>query len=508
MKAFIVHPARVLRMLSGFLTVMALCSASAMDIYVSSTGTATAPYENWANAFTSVQAAFDFAQTNAGVANIYLAGQTFAAAADGTKVYALSSRSGLAIRGGYQADSGNPSLPGPRNPAQWPTALARSGTVAGRVLTLSGLSNVTFEGVTIWGGSYHPGGGIHVSTSSGGVIFDNCIVSNNYANGGQGGAFYIATSVVTLTNSLLTANQGGRGNDGTVARGGAAYLAASGVLNVYRSTIANNTARSSRAQPSYGGAVDLEAATAELNVWESIITNNAATAEGYGGSIGLGRGGAIYNNGGKVNLRNVLLVRNATALTGTDPSSAIMSLGTAPYVLIENCTVADNDAGKAGSVGLRRNGGVFAVTNAIVWGHAADLVNFDLAHVGHSDIGDGQNAGVQGCQAIDPLFVDTRHYHVASSAGHYEGGAFGGGAWTTGIVDSPVIDRGDPISDYSLETAPNGGRVNMGAYANTAVASRSPTIIATLPAVANSGALFCGHTSAHLRGEITDDGVE
>ena len=481
-------------------------SASATDVYVSSTGTATAPYDSWTTAFTSVQAAFDYAQTNAGVANVYLAGETFAAPADGTNVYALASRSDLAIRGGYEANPSNPTLPGPRDPAQWPTALARSGTVAGRVLTLSGLSNVTFEGVTIRGGNYNPGGGIHVSTSSGGVTFDNCIVSNNYANVGQGGGFYITTSVVILTNSLVTANKGGRGNDGTQARGGAAYLAASGVLNVYRSTIANNTAQSSRAQPSYGGAVDLEAATAELNVWNSVVTNNAATAEGYGGSIGLGRGGAIYNNGGKVRLRNVLLVRNATALTGTDASSAIMSLGTAPYVLLENCTVADNDAGKAGSVALRRSTGVFAVTNSIVVNHVTDLFNFNLAHVGYSNIGDGQNAGFLGCHSVDPQFADTLFYHLKSTAGHYAGGAFRGGSWTTAAISSPLIDRGDPASAYGLEPAPNGGRVNMGAYANTEVAAKTPTVSATMPAISNPGVGFRSHTVANLGATLTDDG--
>ncbi len=77
-------------------------TVSASDVYVSSTGTATAPYDSWSTAFTSVQVAFDYAQTNAVVSNIYLKGETFAAAADGTKVYFLASRSDLAVRGGYE----------------------------------------------------------------------------------------------------------------------------------------------------------------------------------------------------------------------------------------------------------------------------------------------------------------------------------------------------------------------------------------------------------------------
>ena len=41
-------------------------------------------------------------------------------------------------------------------------------------------------------------------------------------------------------------------------------------------------------------------------------------------------------------------------------------------------------------------------------------------------------------------------------------------------VTSPCIDAGDPASAFSLEPAPNGGRVNMGYDGNTAYASRTP----------------------------------
>ena len=41
------------------------------------------------------------------------------------------------------------------------------------------------------------------------------------------------------------------------------------------------------------------------------------------------------------------------------------------------------------------------------------------------------------------------------------------------LVSSPCIDAGDWSSDYSREPAPNFGRINIGAYGNTAQASRS-----------------------------------
>ena len=48
--------------------------------------------------------------------------------------------------------------------------------------------------------------------------------------------------------------------------------------------------------------------------------------------------------------------------------------------------------------------------------------------------------------------------------------------WVSDDVTSPCIGAGDPSFDYSLEPAPNGGTINMGAYGNTEEASKSPQI--------------------------------
>ena len=48
--------------------------------------------------------------------------------------------------------------------------------------------------------------------------------------------------------------------------------------------------------------------------------------------------------------------------------------------------------------------------------------------------------------------------------------------WVVDDVSSPCIDAGDENSDYSNEPAPNGGKVNMGYYGNTAEASKTETV--------------------------------
>lgn len=73
--------------------------------------------------------------------------------------------------------------------------------------------------------------------------------------------------------------------------------------------------------------------------------------------------------------------------------------------------------------------------------------------------------------ATDPLLVDApSDLHLQSTAGSYHDGA-----WTADAEHSPCIDAGDPSDEYGDEPTPNGNRINMGAYGNTAQASMSET---------------------------------
>ena len=62
--------------------------------------------------------------------------------------------------------------------------------------------------------------------------------------------------------------------------------------------------------------------------------------------------------------------------------------------------------------------------------------------------------------------------HLLSSVGYRLNDGAAGPATTW---YSPAIDLGDPAADYSLEPAPNGSRLNLGAYGNTVEASRTAT---------------------------------
>jgi parallel beta-helix repeat protein len=81
-------------------------------------------------------------------------------------------------------------------------------------------------------------------------------------------------------------------------------------------------------------------------------------------------------------------------------------------------------------------------------------------------------AGLAGLSYVEPGFVDANSgdYHLLSERGRYRATT---DEWILDDVTGPCIDGGDPSVDPSNERMPNGGRINMGAYGNTAYASMS-----------------------------------
>lgn len=81
-------------------------------------------------------------------------------------------------------------------------------------------------------------------------------------------------------------------------------------------------------------------------------------------------------------------------------------------------------------------------------------------------------AGLAGGEYADPGFVDpdANDYHLLSERGRYRATT---DEWILDNVTSVCVDGGDPNIEPTEERMPNGGRINMGAYGNTASASMS-----------------------------------
>jgi len=118
--------------------------------------------------------------------------------------------------------------------------------------------------------------------------------------------------------------------------------------------------------------------------------------------------------------------------------------------------------------------------NCVIWQNSAyanpqvGAGGTTVYEISYTDIQGG--ASGDGNMNQDPLFADPeeRDYHLKSQGGRFTPT----GQWVLDQTTSPCIDAGNPEAEYDQESAPNGGRLNMGAYGNTVEASRSPFIVA------------------------------
>ena len=150
---------------------------------------------------------------------------------------------------------------------------------------------------------------------------------------------------------------------------------------------------------------------------------------------------------------------------------------------ITNCTIASN-------TGFGISGSNSTVMNSIIYYNSSDIAQIENplnTTVTYSDVQGGWpgqgNIDAAPCFAepgfwnlngtLDDLTDDywvTGDYHLRSQAGRWHAGSR---TWLQDILTSPCIDTGNPDSDFSDELPPNGDRINMGAYGDTARASMS-----------------------------------
>lgn len=103
-----------------------------------------------------------------------------------------------------------------------------------------------------------------------------------------------------------------------------------------------------------------------------------------------------------------------------------------------------------------------------------------------------------GCIAKDPCFADAASgdFHLKSAAGRWNGTT-----WVKDTVTSPCIDAGETSAAYANEPSPNGNRANMGAYGNTAEASKSTSGGSTDPSDSSNPEQRCKHTGTEVRNQ-------
>lgn len=200
--------------------------------------------------------------------------------------------------------------------------------------------------------------------------------------------------------------------------------------------------------------------------------------------------GAVHCDASSPTIAHCVIVGNCS----TQPNGAAVYCRDSHAVLV-NCTIVDNVAAKQGA-GLYLVNSDIVLTNSIVWGNRPDeirLAGTGAPSITYSDIAGGWTG--TGILDQDPLFAKPGYwanpddpdvmldptnpnaiwiegdYHLRSQAGRWDRDP---PYWFLDVATSPCIDTGDPSSPVGAEPAPNGSRIDLGAYGGTPQASKSP----------------------------------
>jgi len=208
------------------------------------------------------------------------------------------------------------------------------------------------------------------------------------------------------------------------------------------------------------------------------ILGNEAPGELQGGGVYVGAGATVE-------LHRCVIAGNTASAGGgvfAEAGADNPGRGDGTSLRLRNCTLAHN--GLSGpQMPPFPGGGVHAldtdttIRNSIVWYNEGTQVLLSDPQskkaVAYCDV----EGGYPGTGNIDrtPLFAPdvaslVTDYHLQSVVGRYDPQT---GRWVRDRQHSPCIDAGDPRDPVGEEPAPNGGRINMGAYGGTWQASKA-----------------------------------
>jgi hypothetical protein len=357
--------------------------------------------------------------------------------------------------------------------------------VIGGTLTLTRCEFVNNTG----GPSSWYGRGFGLYGSGATVQMTDCVFTNNTYTGGtnpsrgsRGGGFYFHGGTVTATNCVFAGNnvpsQGG-GSQPTTG-GGAGVLTHSVVAVFTDCTFSeNDVIRRADATDGGGGALKLYSSGTKVTMNNCTITDNLSQQHG----------GAFYvDESSELNLLNCLVANNDQTTYSSAEGGAFF-IEESASVYATNCTIAYNTSITEGGGFYLEDGANLELKNCILYTNeaptrGADISSptggsIDLDYVNYS--GDPDTAAyVFGTVTkandltLDPQFASSTDFHLKSQEGRWDPAANGGaGGFTTDATTSLCIDAGDPADDFSNEVAANGGRINLGAYGNTAEASKT-----------------------------------
>ena len=423
--------------------------------------------------YTSIQAAVDAA---AGGEIIKVATGTYTgvhARADVAQVVYISKT--VTVCGGYTTTNWTTPYP-----ITQPTTL--DAQRLGRVMYVTGSSNVIIENLRITGGYVEGnGGGIYNRNAT--LTVSNTIIISNFAsidgggvylwsgsatfNGGQiisnvadeeGGGMYIAYGSATLDGGQIISNYAGHNGGGVCVSGNTATFTQTGA-----STIAQNTAGY------HGGGVCVQSGSATL-IGGQVIGN----------TVDEGDGGGVFVAGGSATLNGGQIIRNSARIGGGGIHVRDGS------VMLNGNTILSNTAEKDGG-GLYLRGGVVIMTNTVIADNRVELPTW-------------RGSGLY----IQDGTLDARHNTIARNSGGDGSGIHITGMVTVAMTNTILVSHTVGITVMAGSTAVLNGILW---YSNTADYGGEGTITITNAYTGNPAFAADGY---HLKlfSEAVDKGVD
>ena len=300
------------------------------------------------------------------------------------------------------------------------------------------------------------------------ITIDENDIERNVGDSDHGGALYLSGKLSKVTRNTLKSNVIGAGIP--VGFGGNW----GGAIIVYKQA----PSKPARGELSY-----------------NVFTDNLA-----------GLGAAVFaDEGATVTMSHDLVYRNRAYLeNGIVRGVSLYVDGTGEAgggstLIAEYLTVANNvfDENRVNRAAAAFGGNIYVetfskatITNSIFWNNGNDGFYLEA----NNEISVSHTIGLSACTSSNseglipasptickigtgvflPGAVEFANeaaddYHEKSTAGR-----FSNGTWINDTVTSQAIDKGDPAAGVGSEPAPNGGRSNIGAFAQTTEASKSP----------------------------------
>ena len=307
------------------------------------------------------------------------------------------------------------------------------------------------------------------------VLIDGCTFSNNSARvkylANQGMALYISTSSssksVTIRNSSFIGNYCQREENYSHgdAFGGAVHINNAAVttlqVDISDTSFEGNFLNDKGA---VGGTMRIIGSSSNSKTYARLTRcvfkdNGIRPRDGSGGTSRTTDCGDFYSACTSLAMTNC-------AFVGTGAKNQLNVGGGA--VDIYRCTFANATNGLAVNV----TAGTVTMRDSILWGNAKG----DISTSG-SGLLTASYCALQTEREGIGNFVENPlldpNGHLLSAAGYYADGFFDGGRWLTASATSPAIDAASAETDVGDEPQPNFHRANIGAFAGTAVASKS-----------------------------------